>query len=140
MQKYRLFDHTADIGCEIFGRTRKELFANAVAALIDLMLEQNTDRGEGMKTKTIAVAGSDLPDLLVNFLREALYLLNGKKWVIKECRALAVSSRHVVAGIAGEPYNPQKHSIKMEIKAVTYHGLCVDKTKSGWRAMVVFDV
>ncbi len=38
MKQYRLFDHTADIGCEIFGKTRKEIFAHSVAALCDVIL------------------------------------------------------------------------------------------------------
>jgi SHS2 domain-containing protein len=40
----------------------------------------------------------------------------------------------------GEPYNRKKHSIKTEIKAVTYSGLTVERVKAGWRARVIFDV
>ncbi len=46
MKLYNLIDHTADIGCEIFGKTRKELFANGVAALFDIMLEPGCDGGK----------------------------------------------------------------------------------------------
>ncbi len=144
MEKYRLFDHTADIGCEIFGKTRKELFVNAVAALFDIMLEQKAD-GENTVTtilekKSLVIEGNDLEDLLINFLREVLYLFNGEKWVVAGCELVELTTKHIVAQLTGEPYNPQKHEMKTEIKAVTYHGLSVEKVQSGWKARVIFDV
>jgi len=42
MSHYKLFDHTADIGVEVTGRTRKELFVNAAEALFDIMLESKS--------------------------------------------------------------------------------------------------
>lgn len=140
MEKYRLFDHTADVGCELFGRTRKELFTHAVTALSDLILEQKGDCKRIEKTRKITVCGDDLPDLLVNFLREVLYMFNGKQWVVTGCSPLEVSAKRVVARLSGEPYDLKKHSIKMEIKAVTYHALSIKRVKNGWLARVIFDV
>lgn len=148
MQKYKVFDHTADIGCEIFGKTRRELFANSVAALFDLILErrgcqtgENTTAGkELLEEKEIIIAGNDLEDLLINFLREVLYLFNGEHWVITGCHPTGLTGKLIVAQLSGEYYNPLKHQVKMEIKAVTYHGLSVRKTTAGWRAKVIFDV
>lgn len=40
MKKYERFDHTADLGLEICGRTKKELFANAALALFDVMIQE----------------------------------------------------------------------------------------------------
>ncbi len=148
MKKYKLIDHTADIGCEIFGKSRKELFANGVAALFNIMLEQNSDWGkslvqtmqESLEEKRITIAGNDLEDLLINFLREALYLFNGEKWVVIGCETMELTTNHIVAQLSGEPYNPKNHQVKMEIKAVTYHSLSISKTKAGWVARVIFDV
>jgi SHS2 domain-containing protein len=36
MSNYKLFDHTADIGVEVSGRTSKELFVNAPEAFASL--------------------------------------------------------------------------------------------------------
>jgi len=33
-----------------------------------------------------------------------------------------------------------RHTLKTEIKAVTYHGLEVKKTGQGWEAQVIFDI
>jgi SHS2 domain-containing protein len=147
MPKYKLFNHTADIGCEIFGKTRKELFANGVTALFDLILDRKYERGKSLvaavrtkEEKIITINGNDLEDLLINFLREVLYLFNGKKWVAIDCKPLEITRKRIVAPLQGEPYNRQKHPVKMEIKAVTYHGLSVKKTAQGWTARVIFDV
>jgi SHS2 domain-containing protein len=140
MKKYILFDHTADIGCEISGKSRKELFANGVAALFDLMLEQKSGQGNSPITQSIVVEGNDLEDLLINFLREILYLFNGRRWVITGCHISEITGKHIVAQLSGEPYNPRKHRVKMEIKAITYHGLSIKRMKNGWVARVIFDV
>jgi SHS2 domain-containing protein len=148
MQKYKLFNHTADIGCEIFGKTRKELFANGVTALFDLILDQKRDRGNCLaaalrttwEEKCITINGNGLEDLLINFLREVLYLFNGKKWVVINCRPVEINRELIVAQLQGEPYNLKKHSVKMDIKAITYHGLSIKKTTKGWKARVIFDV
>jgi len=44
------------------------------------------------------------------------------------------------ARVAGEPIDPARHPIVREIKAVTYHGLAVDRVAGGFSAQVVFDV
>ncbi|MBP9531816.1 MAG: archease, partial [Syntrophaceae bacterium] len=68
MKKYELFDHTADLGLEIYGRTKRELFANAALALFDVMIqdiEPPTKRGGKERVKTRTVLGADVGDLLV---------------------------------------------------------------------------
>ena len=145
MPHYKLFDHTADIGVEISGRTKKELFANAAYAMFDILIENfdtknKTAKGTQERQKIVTVDGADLEDLLINFLREVLYLFNGAGWVVDQCKIMECGNRRLKAQLMGEPYSKKKHSIKSEIKAVTYSGLSVEKQKSGWRARVIFDV
>jgi SHS2 domain-containing protein len=138
MKKYKLLDHTADIGIEFWGKTKKELFENAVEAMFDLIVDLTGINN--VNDKVVTIKGTDAEDLLVNFLREALYLFNGKKWIIKQCKLLEMKSGQIVAQLQGEPYDSDKHQLKTEIKAVTYHGLSVEKTARGWKAKVIFDV
>jgi SHS2 domain-containing protein len=145
MPQYKFFDHTADIGVEISGRTKKELFANAASALFDVLIELNenkseTNKGTQKRQKIITVDGADTADLLINFLRELLYLFNGDKWIVSNCEIVECANKKLVAQLTGEPYNKTRHSIKTEIKAVTYSGLKVKKQKSSWKARVIFDV
>ena len=141
MKKYKFLDHTADIRVEVWGKTRKELFGNAVAAMFDVMVDwQSASKIKPLEEKTVKITGNDLEDTLINFLREALYLFNGKGWLIKSCEPLELTGRSIVARLHGEPYNRQKNPLKTEIKAVTYQGLIVNKSKKCWQAKVVFDV
>jgi SHS2 domain-containing protein len=138
MRKYRMLDHTSDIGIDVWGKTKKELFANATRALYDLMTILK--KVEELEEMIIMAEGENIEDLLVNFLREALYLYNGKRWLIRKCEVMKLTATKIEARLFGEPYNLQKHTIKKEIKAVTYHGMSVKKTPGGWNAKVIFDV
>jgi SHS2 domain-containing protein len=93
-----------------------------------------------VKEKALTVEGSDPADLLINFLREILYLFNGEALIVGECEITKCGNKALDARLLLEPYNKKKHVMKTEIKAVTYHGLAVKKTKKGWRARVIFDV
>jgi SHS2 domain-containing protein len=140
MSNYKYFDHTADIGIEVTGRTRKELFVNAAEALFDVMVENKTGEKSATQQKKIIVEGTDAPDLLINFLRELLYLFNGEKFITCSCEIIKFSNKELRARLTGESFNSKKHLIKTEIKAVTYSGLTVEKLKEGWRARIIFDV
>jgi SHS2 domain-containing protein len=139
MTLYKLIDHTADLGMEVTGRTKRVLFTKAALSLMDIIVERNSI-GAGAKEKALTVEGSDPADLLINFLREILYLFNGEALVIRKCDIPECGNRRLIAKLRVEPYNKKKHTIKMELKAVTYHGLSVERTKDGWRARVIFDV
>lgn len=139
MTLYKLIDHTADLGMEVTGRTKRELFTKAALSLMDIVVERKGTVA-GVKEKALIVEGSDPADLLINFLREILYLFNGEALIIGKCEITKCGNKKLDARLWLEPYNKKKHTIKTELKAVTYHGLAVEKTKKGWRAMVIFDV
>jgi SHS2 domain-containing protein len=136
---YRIFDHTADLGVEIAGFSLEELYAGAALTLFDLLTDLSSVR-TGV-AREIVVAGEDPADLLVNFLRELLYAWNGEGFLVKRCMIREVSSRRLDALLRGEPFDPARHRILKEIKAVTYHKASVLQTpEGGWTARVVFDV
>jgi len=139
MTLYKLIDHTADLGIEVTGRTKRELFTKTALSLMDIVVERK-GTPSGVKEKALAMEGSDPADLLINFLREILYLFNSSHFVLDQCMIIECSNKRLVAQLSVEPYHKRKHSIKTEIKAVTYHGLDVEKQKSSWRARIIFDV
>jgi SHS2 domain-containing protein len=140
MSNYKLFDHTADIGVEVRGRTQKVLFVNAAEALFDVLIESKTGEKSAKQQTKITIEGAEVADLLINFLRELLYLFNGAKFVTVSCEIIQFSNKALQARLTGESFNRKKHVIKTEIKAVTYSGLTVEKQKTGWVARIIFDV
>ncbi len=138
MKPYKTFDHTADLGLTVTGQSAEELYANAAVAVFDMITDLG--RVKPRETRRIAVEGDSPEDLLINFLREILYLYNGERWLLREIRVTIIGDRGIDAEVFGEPLDLQKHEICKEIKAVTYHQASVRKLPGGWEARVIFDV
>jgi len=138
MDRYRVFDHTADLGVEIFGKTVQELFANAAFAVFDILTDLN--RVRAIEEKKIAVEGEGWEDLLINYLREVLYLFNGEGLLLKEFSIIDIDPQQLRGKVSGEVFDPLKHRMNKEIKAVTYHQITVRETPDMWVGRVIFDV
>lgn len=135
---YRLFDHTADFGLHVFGKSETDLFQNAAFAMYD----QITDVSLLCSTKSmlVSVTGDDRMELMFNWLRELLYLWSGKQLLVHSTRVDVVSGSNLRAAVFIDPYDPNRHEIQSDLKAVTYHQLQVDRTSKGWEARIIFDV
>ena len=138
MNRYSIFDHTADLGLEIYGRDERELFSNAAFAIFDAMTD--IDDVAIKEKREVAVEGSDREDLLVNFLREVLSLYNVEGFLIRQFSIVRLDDYHLTGEAKGEFFDPGKHSINMEIKAVTYHGVKIGFTPEGLMGRIICDV
>lgn len=138
-QTYTLLNHTADLRVRVVGKDLANLFQNAGLALFDLIVEKDaTLVGESVELR---VDGEDLPDLLINFLRELLYLWTGDEKVVTMVDVDHITDTTVSAQVTADHYMPQRHRIRHEIKAVTYHQIEVTPIQDGWwQAVVVFDI
>jgi SHS2 domain-containing protein len=138
MQPFRVLEHTADIGFEAFGATRAEVFANAARALTNLMVDLETVVPQ--ETVLLRAEASDLPNLLVNWLSEVLYLFDAEGWLLREFEFEGLNNRSLAAQARGEKFDRRRHQIKLLVKAVTYHQLDLRETTQGWRAQVYVDI
>jgi len=138
MRHYKIFKHTADLGLEIYGQTLPELFIHAAHAIFDLMTDLHRVKPAG--TWPIAVSGTDREDLLVNYLREVLYLYNGKGLLLSDFSIADMDDGYLRGEVRGERYDASRHTIKKEIKAVTYHQASARQTAAGWQGRVIVDV
>ena len=136
--KYRIIDHTADLGIHVYGADPKELFTNAAYALFDLITDLKTLKAA--HTEKITMTGEDWPDLMMNWLRELLYFWAGRERLVKQTEILTLSKTKLIASLDYDTYDPNRHLIKEEIKAVTYHQIRVKSGPSGWEARIIFDV
>jgi SHS2 domain-containing protein len=135
---YRLIDHTADFGLEISGRSPSDLFQQAAKALTDLLTDPCLLKEQ--RRHTLTIDGSDWEDLLINWLRELLYLYNGEAQFVTGVEIITIEQNGLRAVVATEDYRMGHHEIRNEIKAVTYHQLEVRVDNDRWRARVIFDV
>jgi len=135
---YKLTDHTADLGIEVYGSCLTELFENAGYAMFDVLTDTNSITA--LSETTINVTGEDRPDLMVNWLRELLYLWTGKGLLVKLINIVSFSDYALSAIVKYEPFAPERHLMKSELKAVTYHQIRVERKESLWEAGIIFDV
>jgi SHS2 domain-containing protein len=135
---YTLLDHTADLRIRVSGTNLADLFKNTGLALSDLITVP--DRLEPREVVEVVVSGDDPADLMVNFLRELLYLWTGDEKLVKLIDIVDISDTTVSARVSTDAYKPECHEIFHEIKAVTYHQIEVGRAADGWQATVVFDI
>ncbi len=138
VKPFRVLEHKADVGFEAFGRTREELFTNAAAALTDLMVD--LDSIQAREKIGIRAEGSEASGLLVNWLAEILYLWDAEHWLFRSFEMARLSDQVAEAEASGEKFDPRRHAVKMQVKAITYHQLALEPARGGWRAQVYVDV
>jgi SHS2 domain-containing protein len=135
---YRFIDHTADFRVEIFGVDEKDLFIQAAKALTDLITDPRTL--EDRHRQILTVNGDDWSDLMVNWLRELLYLWSGEERLVGRVVLQSLEPTRLRATVTTDAFDADRHPIRNEIKAVTYHQIEVRPWQAGWRARVVFDI
>jgi SHS2 domain-containing protein len=134
---YRLLPHTADIRLEVRGKDLPELFATGVTALFSLLTDRR--RVRAAETRILVVSGRDLEDRLFLLLREALLLFAADRFLVRSARGRMKPSG-VTVEVSGEPFDASRHPAFREIKAVTAHGMAVERTPDGFVARFLVDV
>jgi len=138
MKKYETFDHTADVGIRVFGRTVEEVFVNAAYALFDQWTDLRKVRGK--ISQEISIQGADREDLLIRWLGELLFLGESRGVLFKEFKIRRLNSTSLKAVARGETFDPSRHRFKTEIKAITYHQVEVKEVDGKWEGRIIFDV
>jgi SHS2 domain-containing protein len=138
---YEYFEHTADIGMRVRGRSVDELFVNAARGMIGLLVEElPTGTSE---THPMQLIEESLEDLLYRYLRELLFWFSAEKFLASAChlRVAEEAGHWTLRGwIDGERFDPSRHAPGTEIKGVTHHQFRIGRVEAGWEAEVIFDV
>jgi SHS2 domain-containing protein len=135
---YETFEHTADLGLRIRAPDKDTLFAEAGLCLFSTIVE---DLG-AVKPETpvdIAVTGDEVDYLLFDWLRKLLYRFDVEHWLFSRFE-VKVGDSGLTAKAWGEKFDPQRHGLGHEVKAITYHELSVEPTADGWLAEVIVDI
>jgi len=135
---FEFLEHTADVMFRAYGKTPEELFANAARAMFNAMYEGKVRE---QLVKEISVEGTDMENLLYNFLEELLFLFDTKSFFLTRAEVKIERSANkykLKAKVYGD--NSRYYAIALDVKAVTYHDMVVKKTDEGWMCQVVLDV
>ncbi|MBI2532549.1 MAG: archease [Deltaproteobacteria bacterium] len=137
-KKYRVTTRQSELAVKVMGGSQADLFANSAFALFDVLLD--VEKIEIKERLPLEVEGADRDDLLVNWMRELLYLYQGSGYLLKEFVIREVKDTSVKAEVCGEKIDPDRHEIKQEIAAVAYHQSRMTKTGNQWTAQLIFEV
>lgn len=137
-KKYRVTKHHSELAVRITGSSQADLFANSAYTLFDVMTDPTAI--EIKERIPLEVEGSDRDDLMVNWMRELLYLYQGSGYLLKEFKISQVKDTIVKAEVCGEKIDPDRHEIKQEIAAVAFHKSRMEKTGNQWIAQLIFEL
>ena len=135
---FEILEHTADIGFRARGRTLAQLFETSALALLSIALE--LEEVSASLEYPLAATGSDYESLLVNWLSEVLYWVDGRQLAFHHFRVDEISPTAVRGTGVGEPRDPVRHRTRLIVKGVTYHQLKVVQIVDGWRSEVFLDI
>ena len=133
---------TSDVTFRAWGRDLDELFTAAADATTNVMVGA-VESISPTVTKPASVNAEELDLLLLRFLEELIFHKDAEGLILRATavRVEAANDGHQVhAQLCGEPIDPNKHELLADVKAVTVHGLRVERSNSGWHAQVTLDV
>jgi SHS2 domain-containing protein len=132
----------ADVALEAWGKTREELFTAAGDALTNVMVA-DLAKVCAVETVEFRLENEELEMLLFDFLNELIFLKDARQLLLRPV-SLAITGAPgrflLQARLSGERIDPERHSLIVDVKAVTLHRFRIEETAEGWRAAVVLDI
>lgn len=136
---YETFDHTADLGLRVRAADLPSLFAEAARGLFSVFVaDLNTVREE--RRVTFRIEGTQPDYLLFDWLNELLAAFELQKLLLRRFD-VRLDEQGLSADAWGEELDSARHALEHEVKAITYHGLKVERQPDGgWLAEVIVDI
>jgi SHS2 domain-containing protein len=134
---WTLLDHTADIRMAVHGSSLEELFLNAARGFTSLLTRET--RGLPDTDLEFRLEADSTEELLVDWLRELLFHHETRGFILVSADIEELSDITLRAKLAGRTRGPEEEP-EIEIKAVTYHRLSIQKNDTGYAVTIVFDI
>lgn len=131
----------ADVAYEIYGKDLQGLFSNAGLAVTDAMADLS--KIEAKEIVEFEIVEKDVEKMLFEFLDNVVYYKDAESLIFSEInvKIKKENENYVLhAELKGEKIDNEKHNMKVDVKAVTYHHFKLEETDDGWKALVIFDV
>ena len=133
---------TADIAFEARGATLEEVLVAAADATMNVMVDELDSIADRVRRPIDVQAAA--PDMLLYALLEELIFRKDAERLLLRVPSVRIEDRDgelvLRAEAYGEPLDPGRHPLLVDVKAVTLHRFAVERTASGWRATVILDI
>lgn len=142
MEAFRYLEGVAlaDAAFEAEGTTLEELFQASARAVTEVMVDPSALLPS--EEHTVRLQADTLERLLFSWLNELVYLKDAEAFLLKEAkvRLWRDGGERLEATLIGERIDPDRHALRSDVKAVTYHLFEVKQERERWVARVVLDI
>jgi SHS2 domain-containing protein len=135
---FEILEHTADIGFRAQAASLPALLESAAEALVAIAMEAGNINPRD--SYPLEAEGDSNESLLVNWLSEVLYRLDGEHLAMRSFKVMEFDRDRVRGQALGEPRDAQRHPPKLIVKGVTYHQLKIEQNADGWYCEVYLDI
>ncbi|XRO77783.1 archease [Methanocaldococcus sp. 10A] len=134
------FETTADLGVIAKAKNLEEAFKEGAKGLYNIMVD--IDKVDKKEKIEFEITGEDLGELLYNFLNELLFYTDVEGLVFNDFDVKIEKNDiyRLKCTAYGEKINKEKHNIKEEVKAVTYHKMEIKQEDDGWNIRFIVDL
>jgi len=136
VKRYRLIEHTADIGLIAYGNNLAEAFGNAAYGMFSIIAGLSAVRE--VESRQVKLEAKNMEALLFDWLNSLLYFFDTDTLLLKRFDISELTENHLQATCYGERYNQSRHRLKIGVKSATYHMLKIDREKNQVR--LIFDI
>jgi SHS2 domain-containing protein len=135
---FETFDHTADLGLRVRSDSLNGLFEETGRALFSTIVEDPATV-QALEQTSISITGRDHEYLLFDWMKELLYRFDAEHQLFSRFN-VRLDASGLAADVWGERLDLGRHVLNHEVKAITYHGLKVERTAEGWLAEIILDI
>ena len=130
----------ADLAFDASGNSPQEMFEATAVALTEAMIDIKEIKP--VIGRTLHLSHNDLDQLLFDWLAELIYLKDAETLLFCQfdVKLDAGPPWRLTGKMRGEHIDRKRHTLGMDVKAVTYHLFRVTQSNGLWTARVVVDV
>lgn len=136
-KKYKIIDHTADIGIKVKEKSLPDLFEAAILGTTDLL--SGGLKVEPIKKRILSIEEENRETAFVTVLEEIIYLFQNELLLPSDC-SVKIQKEYYKIKLRGNTVSAEEITEGIDIKAVTYHQLEIKKVNDFFQATVIFDI
>jgi SHS2 domain-containing protein len=130
---------SADFVFDAYGRTLEQLFIACARACFHAMTD--LDKVAPEKEFNLTVDGNGINELLYNYIAELIFLKDSEKMFFSQFEVnISIDQRLLSSVVRGSHIDYNKHVIRTDVKAATYHGLNIVKVNDEFVTRMVLDL
>lgn len=130
----------ADIAFSAEADSLEKLLVEGAKATFETMV--NLAEVKSREKRDIKLEADSPEKLFFEWIEELIYLKDADYLVFSKFEVtIKKGQKYFLEGTAwGEKIDPKRHTLRVDVKAITYHHFSVEQEKGKWKAFVILDI